>query len=89
MTLAQALVVLFIGLFAIKPKDIPVIIRKIKDIKSYIMNISQSNDLPKTEQLNFYIQKIINIEGYYDGDYDLVKEKYNKLIKSIIENSTP
>ena len=44
----------------------------------------------ETEQLNFYIQKIINLEGYYDGDYDLitVKEKYNKLVISVIENNS-
>lgn len=84
MSLIQTLIVLFIGLFVIKPADIPILINKIKKIKSYFSNVESS----EVEQLNFYIQKIISIEGYYDGDYNLVaiKEKYNKLIKSVINN---
>lgn len=84
MSLTQTLIVLFIGLFVIKPDDIPMLIRQIKQIKSYFSNVGSS----EVEQLNFYIQKIINIEGYYDGDYNLaaMKEKYNKLVKSVINN---
>ncbi|HJD65108.1 MAG TPA: DUF2672 domain-containing protein [Rickettsia endosymbiont of Diachasma alloeum] len=84
MSLTQTLIVLFIGLFVIKPGDIPMLIRQIKQIKSYFSNVGSS----EVEQLNFYIQKIINIEGYYDGDYNLaaMKEKYNKLVKSVINN---
>lgn len=84
MSLIQTLIVLFIGLFVIKPDDIPMLINQIKKIKSYFSNVDSS----EVEQLNFYIQKIISIEGRYDGDYNLVaiKEKYNKLIKSVINN---
>lgn len=84
MSLIQTLIVLFIGLFVIKHDDIPMIINQIKKIKSYFSNVDSS----VVEQLNFYIQKIISIEGHYDGDYNLVaiKEKYNKLIKSVINN---
>lgn len=84
MSLTQTLIVLFIGLFVIKPDDIPMLMRQIKQIKSYFSNVGSS----EVEQLNFYIQKIINIEGYYDGDYNLaaMKEKYNKLVKSVINN---
>lgn len=84
MSLTQTLIVLFIGLFVIKPDDIPMLMKQIKQIKSYFSNVGSS----EVEQLNFYIQKIINIEGYYDGDYNLaaMKEKYNKLVKSVINN---
>ncbi|WP_395476825.1 DUF2672 domain-containing protein [Rickettsia endosymbiont of Pantilius tunicatus] len=84
MSLTQTLIVFFIGLFVIKPDDIPMLIRQIKQIKSYFSNVGSS----EVEQLNFYIQKIISIEGYYDGDYNLaaMKEKYNKLVKSVINN---
>ncbi|WP_341788524.1 DUF2672 domain-containing protein [Rickettsia endosymbiont of Lasioglossum villosulum] len=88
MSLTQTLIVLFIGLFVIKPDDIPMLINQIKKIKSYFSNVASS----EVEQLNFYIQKIISIEGYYDGDYNgdynlvAIKEKYNKLIKSVINN---
>jgi len=88
MTLTQTLIVLFVGLFTIKLDDIPIIIKKIKRIKSYFYTNDQINNSVEIEQLNFYIQKIINIKGCYDGNYDLitVKEKYNKLIKSVIDN---
>lgn len=84
MSLTQTLIVFFIGLFVIKPDDIPMLIRQIKQIKSYFSNVGSS----EVEQLNFYIQKIISIEGYYDGDYNLaaMKEKYNKSVKSVINN---
>ncbi|MGI4752611.1 MAG: DUF2672 domain-containing protein [Janthinobacterium lividum] len=84
MSLIQTLIVLFIGLFVIKPDDIPMLINQIKKIKSYFSNVDSS----EVKQLNFYIQKIISIEGCYDGDYNLVaiKEKYNKLIKTVINN---
>ncbi|WP_341791878.1 DUF2672 domain-containing protein [Rickettsia endosymbiont of Gonocerus acuteangulatus] len=86
MSLTQTLIVLFIGLFVIKPDDIPMLIRQIKQIKSYFSNVGS----PEVEQLNFYIQKIISIEGCYDGDYNLmaIKEKYNKLVKSVINNDS-
>ena len=78
------------GLFVIKPDDIPIIIKQIKKIKSYLINNSeQINNSLEIEQLNFYIQKIISIEGCYDGDYNLiaVKEKYNKLVKPIVNDT--
>lgn len=88
MSLTQILIVLFIGLFIIKPDDIPMLIKQIKKIKSYFSNNEQTLDLLEIEQLNFYIQKIISIERYYDSDYNLVKikEKYNELVKSVINN---
>lgn len=84
MSLTQTLIVLFIGLFVIKPNDIPVLIKQIKKIKSYFNKDSSL----EVEKLNFYIQKIIGIEGCYDGDYNLmaIKEKYNELVKSVINN---
>ncbi len=88
MSPTQILIVLLIGLFVIKPDDIPMLIKQIKKIKSYFSNNGQTNDISEMEQLNFYIQKIISIEGCYDGDYSLVqiKEKYTKLVKSVISN---
>lgn len=89
MSLTQTLIVLFIGIFMMKPNDILMIIKNIKNIKNYLANTNdQIDDSSTSEQLNFYLQKIISIEGYYDGDYNLtvVKEKYNKLVKSVINN---
>jgi len=83
MSLTQTLIVLFTGLLVMKPNDIPMIIKQIKKIKSYLTNNNQLDNLSEIGQLNFYIQRIISIEGYYDGNYDLVtvKEQYNKLVK--------
>lgn len=83
MSLTQTLIVLFTGLLVMKPNDILMIIKQIKKIKSYLTNNNQLDNLSEIGQLNFYIQRIISIAGYYDGNYDLVtvKEQYNKLVK--------
>lgn len=42
------------------------------------------------DEMQFYLQKIINITGYYEGDYTLqqVKLQYQKLMKLKIEEET-
>ena len=100
MSLGEMLVVMLVALLVMKPEDIPTIIKKFRALRMYFSNIKNQtlsyikkelefdDDLLKDdfEELNFYLQKIINIEGHYDGDYSVpkLKAKYNELIKSKI-----
>lgn len=97
MSLTQILLILFVGVLVIKPRDIFIIIKEFKKIKEYFVNIKSSiikniDEPLETEQVNFYLKKIINIEGYYHGDYDLrtIKEKYYTLVinNDLIENES-
>ncbi|WP_341787306.1 DUF2672 domain-containing protein [Rickettsia endosymbiont of Cantharis rufa] len=97
MSLTQILLILFVGVLVIKPRDIFIIIKEFKKIKGYLINIKSSiikniDEPLETEQVNLYLKKIINIEGYYHGDYDLktIKEKYYTLVinNDLIENES-
>lgn len=97
MSLGEILVVMLVALIVMKPEDIPIIIKKIQEFKLYCSAVKNqalvyiTKDLEidsdivenNAEQLNFYLEKIINIQGYYDGNYSLdeLKTKYDKLIK--------
>ncbi|WP_253308156.1 MULTISPECIES: DUF2672 domain-containing protein [unclassified Rickettsia] len=96
------IVIILVILLVIKPKDIPMIIKKIHEIKSYFTNFQKqtisyiiNNDdnilNEDIEQLNFYLQKIISMDGHYDGDYTLkkVKHKYHALMKEYINKEIP
>ncbi|WP_425363217.1 DUF2672 domain-containing protein [Candidatus Tisiphia endosymbiont of Hybos culiciformis] len=97
MSLGEILVVMLVAMIVTKPEDIPIIIRKIQEFKLYCSAVKNQaliyitkdlkidNDIlaNDAEQLNFYLERIINIQGYYDGNYSLneLKAKYDKLIK--------
>jgi len=103
MSLGEILVVMLIALMVTKPEDIPVIVKKIQQFKLYCLAIKKqlllsineglNTDIDviehNTEQLNFYLQKIINIQGYYNGNYSIseLKENYDRLIKKQIIES--
>lgn len=97
MSWTQLILTFFIGLLVIKPNEIFLIAKQIKKVKFYLSNVKsfifEKNYLieeqQEIEQLNFYLQKIIMLEGSYEGDYDLVtlKEKYHKLIKSTLNDN--
>ena len=87
MSLTQILLILFVVILVTKPCDIFIIIKEFQKIKAYLISIKsyviENIDEPlETEQINFYLKKIINLEGYYHGNYDLttIKEKYYTLI---------
>ncbi|HJD63587.1 MAG TPA: DUF2672 domain-containing protein [Rickettsia endosymbiont of Sericostoma sp.] len=109
MSIGEILVVMLVAMIVTKPEDIPMIIKKIQEFKLYCSAVKNQaltyitkdlkidNDIVENdvEQLNFYLERIINIQGYYDGNYSLneLKVKYDKLIKiksteygNIVEN---
>jgi hypothetical protein len=90
-----------------KPEDIPKILAKIRQIKSFISDTkreimshidldidaslknSKSEHLEhEMEQMNFYLQKIANLDSEYEGEYSLslIKKHYRKLVKDEINN---
>lgn len=94
LSFGEIIIVILVALLVVKPADIPIIIKKIHQLKSYFTNIkttalsyvTKELDIASFEQnpehLNFYLQKIINIQGFYDGEYNLteLKAKYNELV---------
>ncbi len=97
MSLSEILVVILVAILVAKPEDIPVIIKKIQKFKLYISNIKDqalsylTEDVKiddiildhSPEQLNFYLERIINMQGHYEGDYSLkeLKARHNELIQ--------
>lgn len=55
-----------------------------------IDEVSQDNlQQDDVEEINFYLEKIINIDGKYEGDYSAqhIKAKYRELIQQKIDES--
>lgn len=95
MSFGELLVVAIVAILVMKPEDIPIILQKFHQLKSYFANIKQDisaylnkelavdKDLREEfEQINFYLQKIIELNGTYEEEYSLqkVKAKYHQLI---------
>ncbi len=102
MSLFELLLIVIVSLLIMKPEDLPKILEKIREVKSFITNTKQEImshlDADKTklskksisvdledemEQMNFYLQKIANLDSEYDGEYSLssIKDYYRKLVK--------
>ncbi len=107
MSLGEILVVAVIALLVTKPEDIPVIIQHIRQLREAFSNITNKafislsqrlettaleKILPEnTDEINFYLQKIIAIQGQYQGEYTLerIKAKYHELIDEAIHQNRP
>jgi len=103
MSIGEILVILIVALLVIKPEDIPIITKKLLYFRTYITNLKNeifegvAEELPSDSKLidkeldefNFYLEKIIKIEGNYHGEYELsaLKKRYNKLVEDKIKNN--
>lgn len=103
MSLGEILVVALVALIVIKPEDIPVIFKKILQIRAYLT--SSKNQLlaycdqelstdaseldDNLDELAFYLQQIIGISGDYNGGYSVqeLKKKYQELVVQEINKS--
>ncbi|MDA9163340.1 DUF2672 domain-containing protein [Rickettsiaceae bacterium] len=99
MSLLELLVVFLVCFLVIKPEDIPKILAKFKEIRSFITNTKKEiishidPDVEKKpmddnmEQMNFYLAKIAKIGIEYEGEYSLksIKEHYRKIVKDQIK----
>lgn len=105
MSLSEFFVVCIIALILIKPGDLPLLLRKLQKCKQYLFKIKQDVasyfhiELKKDDtlveydvsEINFYLEKIINIDGQYEGEYsiDALKSRYHELINdSICKNKS-
>jgi hypothetical protein len=95
LSFSEILLVLLVSVLLLKPEDLPLIMRKFIELKNYIFGIKEEivtkihqeigaeieNDVA---DMNKYLEKIIEIEGKYDGDYNLssVQKKYTTLLKN-------
>ena len=107
MSLFELLLIVIVSLLVMKPEDLPKIIEKIREMRSFITNTKQEImshlDLDNTklskksisaeledemEQMNFYLQKIANLDSEYEGEYSLssIKDHYRKLVKDKMNN---
>ena len=95
MSFYEILLVLLIAILLLKPEDIPLVAKKFIQSKNYIFSIKEeiataihkevySEIEGDVADMNKYLEKIIEIEGKYDGDHDLisVKKKYTTLLKN-------
>ncbi len=107
MSLFELLLIVIVSLLVMKPEDLPKIIEKIREMRSFITNTKQEImshlDVDNTklskksisaeledemEQMNFYLQKIANLDSEYEGEYSLssIKDHYRKLVKDKMNN---
>jgi Sec-independent protein translocase protein TatA len=110
MSLFEILVVVIVGFLVAKPEDFPKIIRKFREMRSFITNTKQEiinhfdpiNELKESviedvsinldeemDQMNFYLEKISNLDSEYEGEYSLIsiKNHYRKIVKDKIKQS--
>ena len=105
MSLFEILVILVVSLLVLKPKDVPQIISKLKELRAFVtttkkeflshFDLDVNQDASKNslinlddqmEQMNFYLEKIGDLNSEYKGEYSLesVKEHYRKLMNQKI-----
>lgn len=95
MSLGELLVVMLIALLVMKPSDLPIVIGKIRDLTKLLSKFKQEifdyfkdqkvvDIESELDEINFYLERIIKIEGKYDGIYELdsIRKKYLELTKN-------
>ncbi len=92
MSFSEIFIVLIVAILVLKPEDIPLLFKKVKEFYKYIFSIKK--EIEKTvdklsdtkesesEEINFYLKKIMASDVTYEGDYTLsdVKAFYHKLL---------
>ena len=103
MSLFELLVIFIVAFLVIKPKDLPKIVKKIKEFNKFFVKTKSEitsyfdADSPKNnikieddiDQINFYLEKIAKLGNEYEGEYSLekIKDHYHKTIKKSIKNA--
>lgn len=97
MSLGELAMVAVIAIVCLKPEDAPYIIKTFKDLrgsvrrfifqleKTFLADLDEvfsEHDERTSEELNFYLAKIAELGGKYEGDYSLqaVREHYYSLL---------
>lgn len=100
MSLFELLVIFIVAFLVIKPEDLPQIIKRIKSFYSFFaktkteissyFDIDQKDDIvidDDIDQINFFLEKITNLGGEYEGEYSVnkIRDYYQKLVKESIK----
>lgn len=98
LSLSEIVIILIVIVLVTKPTDVPIIIKNIKFLFTYLTALKhdffnfidtkvldeedKKHQVDNLDNINFYINKIIEIEGKYDGEYNLaaVKAYYHKTL---------
>ena len=102
MSIGEMLVILIVAILVMKPEDIPLLLKKTRQLKLYILqlrkdlkdhlddNIINDQELLKSDitEINLYLQKISDMGRHYIGDYSLddIKTKYQSIIMQEVDN---
>jgi Sec-independent protein translocase protein TatA len=94
MSFSEILIVILLAVIILKPEDYISLIKNLRSIYKYIRSfrLEIENEISKiteeddnkisSEEVNFYIQKILELNEKYDGDYSLedAKAQYHRLL---------
>jgi len=101
MSLFELLVVFVVAFLVLKPEDVPHIAKKIKEFYNFFtttkaeitsyLDLSQKSSIKVDEdidRINFYLEKIANLGGKYEGEYSLTKirDYYQKWQRQVNAN---
>ncbi len=99
MSLGELAIIAIVAIFVIKPEDLPAIMNYIKKARRYFSDLKKEamasldkeepEIMENSEEINYYLQRIISLEGSYEGEYSLdrVKAKYKEIVKKTLKES--
>ena len=95
MSLAEIVIVLVVALLCLKPEDISFLIKQVRQVMQLLNNVKNevfgmldsedNNDHhigeDNIELMNYYLERIVQIDGEYNGEYNInaLKSHYNKI----------
>jgi hypothetical protein len=100
MSLFELLVIFVVAFLVVKPEDLPQIAKKVKEFYKFFtktkteilsyFDLSHQNSVAvddDIDQINFYLEKITNLGGEYEGEYSLnkIKNYYQRLVEQSIK----
>jgi Sec-independent protein translocase protein TatA len=102
MSFSEVLVVFIIGVLVLSPEDLKALIKNFYQLKKYLTDLRDQifaplqAELDKLEEstcqdvdeINFYLEKIANLNQKYEGDYSLekIKKHYYDILKGVIKS---
>ncbi len=101
MSLFELLVIFVVAFLVVKPEDLPQIAKKVKDFYKFFtktkteilsyFDLSHQDSVAvddDIDQINFYLEKITNLGGEYEGEYSLnkIKDHYQKIVQESIKD---
>ncbi|AVP88135.1 hypothetical protein phytr_12100 [Candidatus Phycorickettsia trachydisci] len=102
MSFSEVIVAFIIGVLVLKPEDLKSLIRNFYQLKRYLTDLGNQIFIPLQEELedleekmledsdeiNFYLEKIANLNQKYEGDYSLekIKQHYYDILKNSLKS---